>query len=85
MEENFEEENLGFTSIKIFGVIIPFLPKLMIRCGGSFLRFKSRANKAGKTFRKELIKQGIDKETARQLTKSYTAGADLFKLMTKFN
>ena len=85
MEEKYEKETNDFTPMKLFGVIIPFLPKLMIRCVGSFLRFKSQAKKAGKIFRKELIKQGIDKETAKELTNSYNSGADLFKIISKFN
>ena len=58
-------------SFKMFGFMIPHLPGLMFRLGGTFLRMKSQANKAGKVFKKELINQGINKEAAEELTKTY--------------
>ena len=57
--------------VKMFGVMLPHLPGLMIRLGGTFLRMKRQANKAGKVFKKELIEQGIDKEMAKELTAAY--------------
>jgi hypothetical protein len=59
------------TLIKLFGIILPSIPSLMFRLSGNFLRFKRQANKAGKTFKKELIKQGIDEKTANEFTSIY--------------
>ena len=67
--------------IKLFGILLPSLPSLMFRFGGLFLRFKRDAKKAGKVFRKELIDQGLDKQTATELTDIYMEGSDLSKLI----
>lgn len=69
---------------KIFGMMLPSLPSLMFRLGGTFLKFKRNAKKAGKVFKKELIKQGFDKETAEGLTKIYLEGSDISKYMFSF-
>lgn len=69
---------------KFFGIMLPALPSLMFRLGGSFLRFKRNAKKAGKVFKKELIKQGFDKETAEGLTKIYLEGSNISKYMYNF-
>ena len=71
--------------IKFFGILLPSLPHLMIRFGGTFLRFKRNAKKAGKVFKKELIKQGLDKRTASELTETYMAGSDISKLIRNMN
>jgi len=70
--------------IKYFGFLLPSLPRLILRCTGTFLRFKRDAKKAGKAFKKELINQGIDKETATELTDIYMEGSDLFKVFKNF-
>jgi hypothetical protein len=57
--------------IKLFGILLPSMPSLMFRLTGTFLRFKRQANKAGKTFKKELINQGIDEKTANEFTSIY--------------
>ena len=67
--------------IKFLGMMLPALPSLMFRLTGTFLRFKRDAKKAGKVFRKELIKQGFDKKTASELTEKYLEGSNLTKLM----
>lgn len=70
-----KNENRDNHPIKLFGMILPSLPGLTIRLGGTFLRFKRDAKKAGKIFRKELEKQGIDKKTAEELTGKYLEGS----------
>ena len=67
--------------IKFLGFLLPSLPRIILRCTGTFLRFRRDAKKAGKVFKKELIDQGIDKQTATELTDIYTEGSDLFKLI----
>jgi hypothetical protein len=57
--------------IKFLGTLLPFLPKLLLSLSITYLQFKRRAKKAGKVFQKELIKQGIDKHTAVELTEFY--------------
>jgi hypothetical protein len=71
-------------TIRFFGIMIPSFPSLMFRLGGTFLRFKRDAKKAGKIFRKELIKQGFDKKIATNLTNSYLEGSNLIKYMQNF-
>jgi len=69
---------------KFFGIMLPALPSLMFRLGGTFLRFKRNAKKAGKVFKKELIKQGFNRETAEGLTKIYLEGSDISKYVFSF-
>lgn len=70
--------------IKFFGFLLPSLPRLILRCTGTFLRFKRNANRAGKVFKNELIDQGIDKQTASELTNIYMEGSDLLKVFKNF-
>jgi hypothetical protein len=63
--------------IKLFGIILPSLPKLTIRFGGLFLRFKMDAKKGGRVFHKELINQGLDERTADELTEIYLQSSHL--------
>ena len=71
--------------IKLFGIMLPSLPLLMFRLSGTFLRFKSRANKAGKVFKKELIDKGIDEKTATDLTDIYMQSSHIRKYIQGFN
>ena len=64
-----DERDVG--TIKIFGLLLPKMPSLMFRLTGTLIRLKSQANRAGRMFKKELVKQGIDKETAKELTENY--------------
>ena len=74
MDNNIKERE-EVSAIKIFGMILPSMPSLMIRLSGTFLRFKRSSNKAGKVFKKELIKQGLNKEIANGLTEVYMEGS----------
>jgi len=74
-----EENSRNTSPIKMFGMLIPRAPGLIFRFGKVFLSFKRQANKGGKAFKKELIKQGIDKETAKGLTEKYLEGSNLSK------
>jgi len=69
---------------KLFGMLLPSMPSLMIRLSGTFLRFKRDANKAGRIFKKELIKKGIDKKTAKELTEKYLAGSHIRRYIQNF-
>ena len=74
-EEN--NENWERRPMKLFGILLPSLPSLTIRLGATFLRFKKNAQKAEKVFRKELISQGLDKQTANDLTEKYMEGSKI--------
>jgi hypothetical protein len=67
--------------MKLIGFLIIMIPSLIFRFGGETLRFKSKAHRAGRIFRKELVAQGLDRTTAAQLTASYLEGSDPFKLL----
>ena len=71
MNENMKYAREEFCPVKFFGMMIPLLPSLTFRLTANLLRFKSSANKAGKVFKKELIKQGLDEVTASELTGVY--------------
>ena len=85
MNENVKYGGEEVRFIKLFGMMIPSLPSLMFRLTGTFIRFKSDANKAGKIFKKELIKQGIDKETADELTEIYMKSSHIRKYIQGLN
>jgi len=69
---------------KVVGLFLPFLPKLFFTLVVMFLRFERRAKKAGKVFRKELMKQGLDKHTASELTAMYLKGSELRSFIQNF-
>lgn len=75
-----KEEN----PMKTIGVILPKLPSLMLKFGSTFLKIKRDAKKAGKIFRRELIKQGIDKETAEKFTEIYLETSNIGKFFKNF-
>jgi hypothetical protein len=79
-----QREKRGRNVMKNYGVLLPFLPRLLFTGSITFLRFKRRANKAGKIFRKELIKQGIDKRTALELTGQYLKGSEMKNFIRTF-
>ena len=51
--------------------IVPRLIPLVIKLGFVYLSFKRKAKKAGKIFEKELLANGIDKNTAKLLKQDY--------------
>ena len=53
--------------------VAAFTPALLLRVGISFLRLKRRANKAAKSFYKELVRNGIPPHEARKLADEYTS------------
>lgn len=55
----------------------PTMISLVIKLGFVYLGFKRKAKKAGKIFQKELIANGINKETAKLLTDEYLQGAHI--------
>ena len=85
MNQNVKDEMEKTFPIKIFGMIIPAIPSLMFKLTGTLIRFKSDANKAGKIFKEELIKQGIDKDTAVELTEIYKESSHIRKYIKGFN
>jgi len=66
---------------KFVGFIILMIPSLLFRFGIEAFRFKSKAHKAGRIFRNELQRQGLDTTTTQQLTDSYLEGSDPFRLI----
>jgi len=84
MNEKIKDER-EVNSIKIFGILLPSMPSLLFKLSGIILRFKREANKAGKVFRTELIKQGIDKKTATELTELYLQSSHIRKYIQVFN
>lgn len=80
MNNKVEEKN-DADPIKIFGIVLPALPSLVLRFGGLYLRFKREAKKGGRIFQKELMQQGLDRSTAEELTAVYLEGSDLLRYM----
>jgi len=63
--------------LKLLGAFLPKLPLLTFKFGGLYLRIKSQSTKAGKRFQKELMKEGFDKQKAKELTEIYLQTANL--------
>jgi hypothetical protein len=82
MKNNEDKSDSRF--INIFGIMLPALPSIIIRFGGTFLKFKREAKKGGKIFQKELINQGLDKKTATELTEKYLEGSHLSKYLFQY-
>jgi hypothetical protein len=66
---------------KLVGFLILMIPSLIFRFGIEAFRFKSKAHKAARIFRRELTRQGLDTTTTQRLTESYLDGSDPFKLL----
>ena len=79
-QEQVQKEN----EFHVVGALLPLLPSLMVRLGGVLLRFKRDAKKAGRLFKKELLRQHIDEDTAEQLTSMYLESSDLFQYIRYF-
>ena len=82
MTEKKEERNAN--TIRLFGMVLPSLPLLLLRSGGALLRFKRDAKKGGKAFHKELLCQGIDETTAAELTVIYLELSNIKNYMKFF-
>ena len=85
MNEYIKDGREEINPMKLLGMMIPLIPSLMFRLTGTLIQFKSRANKAGKVFKNELIKQGIDRETADELTLIYMESSHIRKYLQGFN
>ena len=66
--------------LKFLGRILPKTIPLAFKLGGQYVKFRWESRKGGKIFEKELIKQGMDKETAKELTQIYIDGARIPKM-----
>ncbi len=83
MTEDIKDRKKG-EGFRIFGILLPSLPSLVFKLGGTFLKFKREAKKAGCAFRKELLKQGINTTTAEELTEIYLEPSDIRQYMRYF-
>lgn len=72
-----DEDGNKVGGIKLFGLLLHKIPSLMFRLSGTLLKFKTQANKAGRVFKKELVKQGLDEETAEELKEIYLEGSHI--------
>lgn len=82
MSEDISERE-KISNANIFGVVISFLPSLMLRLAGAFLKFKREAKKGGRAFQKVLIAQGLDAKIATRLTEVYLESSNLRQYMIK--
>lgn len=83
MVKNTEDQGSA-GGFRVLGALLPYLPSLMLRLGGSFLRLKRDAKKAGRIFQKELMHQGIDEGTAAELTEIYLEPSSIKQYMGLF-
>lgn len=83
MTEEVEDQE-KVNGFRIFGMVLPSFPSLMLKFGGVFLRFKREAKKGGRTFQRELINQGLDETTAAQLTEIYLESSNIANYISLF-
>jgi hypothetical protein len=83
MVKNTEDQSSA-GGFRVLGALLPYLPSLLLRLGGSFLRLKCDAKKAGRTFQKELLRQGIDEGIAAELTEIYLEPSSIKQYMGLF-
>jgi hypothetical protein len=69
---------------KLLGAFLLLLPKFMFRFGIQAFRFKAKARKAARIFRKELTNAGLDSTSIQRLTDSYLQSSDPFTLLRAF-
>ena len=72
--------NQSSDPVRIMAYVMSNMPMILMRSGFAWLSFKKQAQKGGKTFQKELVNQGLDKETAKLFTQDYIEGSNLMKL-----
>ena len=83
MVKNTEDQGSA-GGFRVLGALLPSLPSLMLRLGESFLNLKRNAKKAGRTFQKEPLCQGIDEGTAAELTEIYLEPSSIKQYMGLF-
>lgn len=74
-----ENKSNGF---RLIGYVLSSTPSLVFKAGCWFLKFKHQANKGGRVFRNELLKNGFDKTSANELTDIYLKPSDLGQYIT---
>ena len=57
--------------MKVIGTLLISFPILTLKFIKIYLSYKIRCKKAGKIFKKELLRQGLNKKTASQLTENF--------------
>jgi len=60
-------------------MMVPRSIPLLIKLGVEYLRFKRRVKKAAGIFKKELLTAGVDKDSAKRLTREYLRGARMMR------
>jgi hypothetical protein len=63
--------------VRFAGILLPSLLPLIFKLGRTYLRFKKDAQKAAKIFEKELRANGMDKQTAREMTEVYISSSKI--------
>jgi uncharacterized protein YajQ (UPF0234 family) len=81
MEKSNEE--IVHDPVQLIARIMAALPVILIKSGTAWLSFKRQAKKGGNAFQKELLKQGVDRTTAKRFTQQYTDGSNLVKTLFK--
>jgi hypothetical protein len=80
MKPNSGQKQRTDDPVKIMAYIMSNMPMLLLRSGGAWLSFKRQAKKGSVAFQKELLNQGLDKQTARLFTDQYIESSNLIKL-----
>ena len=66
---------------KLLGIVISKSPKLLLKLSWRYMKVKKQAQRAEKTFRKQLEDGGMDPETAARLAEKYSSTASIRQLM----
>jgi len=66
---------------KIVAYFIPFIPTILVKLSVFYLRVKGMARKSGIVFKKELLRNGIDEDTAERFTREYMKSSHVLRMM----
>lgn len=70
----------SYDPVQLMARGISYLPKILYKSGTAWLSFKLTAKKGGRIFQKELIRNGLDKDTAMHFTEDYISTSNLLRI-----
>jgi hypothetical protein len=77
------DHNINHDPVQLMARVMTYLPLILLKSGTAWLSFKRQAKKGSNAFYKELLRQGLDKQTAKLFAQQYVEGSNIMK--TVFN
>lgn len=77
MNKTYTQSTKNGKVLRYTSIFLTLLPFFLFRVIAEYLRFRGTVEKGGRIFQTELIKQGIDSQTAQELTRQYIQSISL--------